>query len=554
MAKPGFKYPRLRVAVLLGMVFLGATALLARSIDLQVINRSFYQGQGDARHLRDVGVPAVRGRIFDRNGDPLAISTPVESVWAIPRDLLAEPGQVEVLAEALQMDAEPLAQRLAQRSAQDFVWLRRHVNPDVAVAIEQLDLPGVHLSREYRRFYPAGEAVSHVLGFTDIDDRGQEGLELAFDEWLTGQSGVKRVLRDRRGRVIEQVELVKPAQSGRDLTLSIDRRLQYVAYRELKGAVVEHKARSATCVILEATTGEILALVNLPSFNPNSRQRDAGDGVRNRALTDFFEPGSVIKPFAIMAALESGRFDEKTLLDTAPGTMKIGQYTIRDTSNHGLMDVRSILVESSNVGMSKLALSLKAEHMYDVLTRFGFGEVTGSGFPGESPGIVPGYDRWREVEQATISYGYGLTVTPLQLAQAFAAIADGGRMRPPTFVHGTQSPGVAVIDPTLSRRMVDLLEGVVVEGTGGQAKVANYRVAGKTGTSRKAGQSGYDERYIGTFAGIAPASDPKLVGVVVINDPQLEAYYGGDVAAPVFARVMAAALRLLNVPADGVET
>lgn len=554
MTKAGTKFPRLRVFVLLSMVFLAATALLARSIDLQVINRSFYQGQGDARHLRDVAVPAVRGRIFDRNGDPLAISTPVDSVWATPRDLLAEPGQVDALAAALQMDAEPLAQRLAQRVGQDFVWLRRHVNPDVAANIEALDLPGVHLRREYRRFYPAGEAIAHVLGYTDIDDRGQEGIELAFDEWLTGQSGVKRVLRDRHGRVIEQVELVRPARSGRDLKLSLDRRLQYVAFRELKAAVVEHKAKSATCVVLDSSSGEILALVNLPSFNPNTRQRTADESIRNRALTDFFEPGSVIKPFAILAALESGRFDETSLLDTSPGTMQIGQYTIRDAANYGMTDVAGVLVKSSNVGMSKLALSLKAEHMHDILTRFGFGEVTGSGFPGESPGIVPSYDRWREVEQATISYGYGLTVTPLQLAQAFAAIADDGRMRPPTFVHGSESPGVAVIDPTLSRRMVALLEGVVVDGTGSRARVANYRVAGKTGTSRKAGQGGYDERYVGTFAGVAPASNPRLVGVVVINDPQLEAYYGGDIAAPVFSRVMAAALRLMNVPADGVET
>jgi cell division protein FtsI (penicillin-binding protein 3) len=424
------------------------------------------------------------------------------------------------------------------------------LHPDVAAEIESLGLHGVFLQKEYRRFYPAGEVTSHVIGFTNIDDVGQEGLELAYDDWLAGKPGLKRVIRDRLGRTVEHVEVVREAEPGRDLNLTIDRRLQYLAYRELKRAVLKHGARSGSVVLLDAKSGEVLAMVNQPSYNPNHSDIDS-EGLRNRAITDVFEPGSVMKPFAVASALETGRWTPTTPIDTTPGRINIGRHTISDHHNYGPIDVTRLITKSSNVAATKIALDLEPEHMWSTYNRFGFGDVTGTGFPGESAGVLRNHRRWRRVEQATLSYGYGISVTVLQLAEAFAALADEGRLRRPSLVMGATNPPTSVLDPRLARQVAAMLETVTgPEGTGKSARVKNYRVSGKTGTSRKASASGYASRYIASFAGFAPSSDPRLVAVVVVNDPSGDQYYGGLVAAPLFSTVMEGALRLMNVPPD----
>jgi cell division protein FtsI (penicillin-binding protein 3) len=553
--KPRTRQPnyRLRLQVIAMVLVLAATGLIGKALAVQVLGKEFYQRQGDARYLRSITIPAYRGMITDRNGEPLAVSTPVASLWADPREVLDEGRQrIPELAEALGIGEEPLMQRLVQRQDKEFVYLKRHISPDEAAEVNDLGIPGVHVQREFRRYYPAGEALAHVIGFTDIDDHGQEGLELAFEDWLTGKAGSKRVLQDRRGHRVEDVDLIQAAQPGKDLALSIDRRIQYLAYRELKAAIAEHGASSGSVVVLDVPTGEVLAMVNQPSYNPNQRDRQRGGTVRNRAVTDVFEPGSTIKPFTVTAALESGKFDGQTMVDTNPGRIEIGTYTVRDVRNFGNIDVTTIITKSSNVGAIKLARSIDAEAHYDVLRRFGFGSISGSGFPGESPGVLPDYRRWREVERAALSYGYGLSVTPLQLATAYTALANGGRMRAPTFVKGGSNPEASVVDPALAQTMLGMLE-TVTGPTGGAraASIPYYRVGGKTGTSRKAGGGGYqDKRYISLFAGIAPISAPRLVCVVVINDPTGSAYYGGLVSAPVFGRVIGGALRLMDIPPD----
>ena len=525
-------------------------ALVARAVNLQVMETDFLQGQGEARFLREVEVPTRRGNILDRGGEPLAVSTPVDSVWVHPGELLQNPEDIGPLAALLGGDAEEIERRLNQRSAREFVWLRRRLHPDVAAGIAALDLHGVYLQKEYRRFYPAGEVAGHVIGFTNIDDVGQEGLELTYNDWLQGKPGLKRVVRDRMGRTVEHVELLREAEHGHDLTLTLDRRLQYLAYRELKRTVLKHGARSGTVILLDIPSGEVLAMVNQPSFNPNQPNLDS-DGMRNRAVTDVFEPGSVMKPFAVAAALEAGLVEAHTPIDTTPGSINVSGHTISDHHNYGPIDVTRVITKSSNVGATKLALMMQPEQMWGVYDRFGFGDVTGIGFPGESAGVLRNYRRWRRVEQATLSYGYGLSVTPLQLASAFAALADEGRFHRPSLIHGSANPAVSVMDPVIARQVAIMMETVTgPEGTGKQARVENYRVSGKTGTSRKASAAGYASRYIATFAGFAPSSNPRLVCIVVINDPSDGQYYGGAVAAPLFASVMAGALRLLDVPPD----
>ncbi|MFK7955802.1 MAG: peptidoglycan D,D-transpeptidase FtsI family protein [Lysobacterales bacterium] len=539
-----------RFYALLLTLGLCAVALLARAIDLQVLRQDFYQNEGDARHVRQVEIAASRGMILDRNGEALAISTPVQSIWTKPRELLAEPDGVGRLAAVLKIDEDELTRRLSQRSEKSFVYVKRRVTPALADAVAALDLPGVQMEREYQRFYPAGEVAAHVLGFTDVDDQGQEGLELSFDEWLRGSPGAKRVIKNRLGQTIENVELVNAATPGRTLTTSIDRRLQYLAYRSLKSAVLEFGARSGSAVVLEVSSGEVLAMVNQPSYNPNQRS-GRYERMRNRAITDFFEPGSVIKPFSIAAALESGQYAPGTAVETAPGYQQLGAYTVRDAVNYGTLDLTGIITKSSNVGISRLALTLDARHLWDVYHRFGFGEITGSGFPGESPGMLPEHTRWRDVEKAAVSYGYGLSTTPLQIAQAYAAIANNGRIRAPSFIKGSVNPDRAVVDPTIAAQLKAMMETVTTGGgTGTRAAVPHYRVAGKTGTSRKASAQGYNDRYVATFAGFAPASSPRVVVVVSVNDPSSEQYYGGQIAAPTFRTVMEGALRLLDVPPD----
>jgi cell division protein FtsI (penicillin-binding protein 3) len=541
-----------RLYVVLMVLVLAATALIVRAVDLQVVRKNFYQQQGDARFLREVPIPVSRGTVFDRNGEPLAVSTPVESVWCDPGAVLEQPERIPELAKALGVDAAALKQKLEQHQDREFLYLKRQLNPDDAQAILALGIAGVSSQREYKRFYPGGEVTAHVLGVTNIDDRGQEGLELSFDDWLAGKPGAKRVIRDNKGNIVENVELVREPRPGRDLTLSIDRRIQYLAYRDLKAAIIDHHAKSGSMVVLDATNGEILAMVNQPSYNPNAPAADPAYR-RNRAVTDVVEPGSTMKPFTIATALQSGKWTPDTPIDTNPGTFVLAGHIIRDVTNHGLLTVTGVITHSSNIGAAKIALTLPNEDMYDMDHRFGFGESTGSGFPGESPGLLPPARSWGVIEKATIAYGYGLNVTTLQLAQAYAALADGGRLRSPTFVKGVRNPPVAVIDPQLAHTIVKMLETVVAPGgTALRAAVPNYLVAGKTGTSRQAVAGGYESRYISLFAGIAPASNPRLVAVVVIHDPQ-GGYFGGTVAAPVFSQVMTGALRLLDIPPDNVQ-
>jgi cell division protein FtsI (penicillin-binding protein 3) len=547
MAPPG------RLYAFLLLFLLCSVALVARAVNLQVVDAEFLQGQGEARFLREVEIPTRRGNILDRNGEPLAVSTPVDSVWVNPQVLLQSPEDIARLADALEVHADDIQRRLTQRATREFVWLRRRLDPATSERIRSMELAGVFLQKEYRRFYPAGEVTSHVIGFTNIDDVGQEGLELAYNDWLQGKPGLKRVIRDRLGRTVEHVEIVREAIPGHDLHLTIDRRLQYLAYRELKSTVLKHGARSGSVVLLDIGTGEVLAMVNQPWYNPNKANFD-NDGLRNRAVTDVFEPGSVMKPFAVAAALESGRWTPTTPIDTTPGWINIAGHTISDHHNYGPIDVTRLITKSSNVAATKIALDLESEHLWSTYDRFGFGDVTGSGFPGESAGVLRNHRRWRRVEQATLSYGYGLSVTALQLAGAFAAIADDGRLRRPSLVMGASNPPASVLDPDIARQVAAMLETVTgPEGTGKAARVANYRVAGKTGTSRKASAAGYASRYIASFAGFAPVSDPRLVAVVVVNDPSGEQYYGGLVAAPLFATIMEGALRLLNVPPDDFE-
>jgi len=557
MAEPRADWPvcRRRLIALGVGLGLAALAMLAFAVRWQVVDAEYLQGEGEARFLRQVEIPTMRGRIIDRNGQPLAVSTPVESVWAHPGELLQAADRIPLLAGVLGENAEDIERRLTQRADRQFVWIVRRIRPELAERVRELDIPGVFLQREYRRFYPAAEVSAQVVGMTNIDEVGQEGLELAYDSWLTGQAGLKQVIQDRLGRTVENVELVREARPGRDLRLTLDRRLQFLAYRELVATIARHEARSGSVVVLDVETGGILAMVNHPSFNPNARERDNPEGIRNRAVTDVLEPGSVVKPFVVAAALEAGLARPDMLIDTAPGWVTVSGHRIEDIRNYGELTVTGVLTKSSNVGVVQLANAMDARHMWSMYSRLGFGRVTGSGFPGESAGVLRDHQRWRKLEQATLAYGYGLSVTPLQLARAMAAIADGGRLRQPSFILGSDNPVQNIMDPELARQLTGMLETVTgPDGTARRAAVAGFRVAAKTGTSRKVGVSGYSDRYVASIAGFAPVSDPEIVAVVVVQDPGGEAYYGGLVAGPLFGRVMDDALRLMNVPPDNIET
>lgn len=538
---------------LLSLFTICMIGLLFRAVHLQVSNKEFLQDHGDARALRIVEIPAHRGMITDRNGESLAISTPVNSIWAVPRKVMDSGLKLDRLAEYLQIDEDELTNLLKDRVGRQFVYLKRHVAPALAEQVMLLDIPGISLQREYRRYYPAGEVTSHVLGFTNIDDSGQEGIELAYDSWLKGSPGSKRVLKDRLGRVIENIESITTPDTGNELVLAIDRRVQYLAYRELKTAVNHYKARAGTLVMLDVKTGEIIALVGQPSYNPNNRTGLKSSNYRNRALTDVFEPGSTLKPFTIAAALESGLYNIKTTIDTRPGFFKVGGHTIRDHKDYGVIDLTTIIKKSSNIGASKIALSLEPLDVWSTLTKVGFGQITGSGFPGESSGYLNPYNNWSEVEQATMSFGYGISVTALQLAQAYMPFATDGTMLPVSFLKVTEPVnGTQVFSAKVAKQVRTMLETVVeTGGTGQKASIEGYRIAGKTGTVHKTVVGGYSEdRYLSLFAGMAPASNPRLIAVVIIDEPQGDYYYGGLVAAPVFSNVMAGALRLLDIPPD----
>jgi len=544
-----------RVTLVLVFFSMVAAALTARAVHLQVLNKEFLNQQADTRHLRRERISAHRGTITDRNGEPLAISTPVDSVWANPKELAPAVDEVPQLARTLGLDPQLLMRRITRSMDKEFLYLKRHLSPEQAQQVLALKLPGVNVQREYRRYYPAGEVTGHLVGFTDIDDEGQEGLELAFNHWLGGESGAKRVLKDRLGRSVENVESIRPARHGKILRTSIDLRIQYLAYRTLKAAIQSYNAESGSIVVLDVKTGEVLAIVNQPTYNPNDRSQFSAERYRNRAVTDIFEPGSSIKPLVVAAALESGEFRPSSIIDTAPGYVTVGAKTIEDRRNLGRVSLTTILARSSNVGVTKLAMSLQPDQLWQTMTEFGLGSLTSSAFPGESAGLLTHFSNWKPISQATLAYGYGVSVTALQLAQAYSALGNGGRLYPVSLV-ALESPidGQQVIAADNAAAVRRMLEEVVRPGgTGTKAAVAGYRVAGKTGTAWKFAAGGYSEdKYISIFAGLAPASDPQLAAVVVIDEPSGELYYGSDVAAPVFADVMTESLRLLAVPPDAL--
>lgn len=544
----------LRALFAFGLLVAAAAGLLWRAIHLQLVDHGFLAGQGDARFSRIVSIAAHRGMITDRYGEPLAVSTPVDSVWVNPKELALATDQIPPLAAALHLDEEGLTRHVTSNLDREFLYVARHLPPADAERARSLDIPGVYLSREYQRFYPAGEVTGHVLGFTDVDDAGQEGLELAFDHWLAGEDGAKRVIQDRYGRIVQDVEGIRPARPGRDLTLSIDLRLQYLAYRELKRAVRDQRARAGSLVILDVQTGEVLAMVNQPPFNPNDREQKAPELYRNRAATDILEPGSAMKPFFVAAGLAAGKYDSHSIIDTSPGYIKVGSRIFPDEHDLGRVDIATILAKSSNVGMAHIALSLPAKLIWSTLAGVGFGRVTTSGFPGESAGLLSDSAHWRPIGIVTMSHGYGISVTPLQLAHAYATIGALGVSRPVTFLRvDGPPPGMRVLDERVCRELLGMLESVVTQegATGRKAAIPGYRVSGKTGTAWKATAGGYStDLYMSVFAGVAPASDPRLAAAVVIDEPSAGEHLGGDVAAPVFSAVVGGALRLLGVPPD----
>ncbi|MDR5868365.1 peptidoglycan D,D-transpeptidase FtsI family protein [Halomonas koreensis] len=545
-----------RYRLMLGLVLLGLALLAGRIVDLHVFDRSFLQGQGDARTLRVEPIPAHRGMITDRHGEPLAISTPVVTLWANPQDLPDDRIQRLRLARALGQDLEALEARIERYADREFMYLRRRLTPEAAQRVLDLRIPGVHKREEYKRYYPAGEVVAQLIGVTNIDDQGQEGLELAYQPYLSGEPGRRRVLKDRRGRLVRDLAVLREAQPGGDLTLSIDQRLQYMAYRELKAAVDEHAADGGVLVMLDARTGEVLAMANQPSYNPNDRAGLDPEGLRNRAIVDVFEPGSVMKPLAMSALLETGRFPPDTRVDTSPGWMVIDGYTIKDVVNYGELSLSGILEKSSNIGMAKLTLELDDPVVPERYRALGFDRAPGTGFPGEAGGSVPAPMRWSSSQWAALSYGYGLSVSALQLASAYTAITNHGERLPPSLLRLPEAPaGQPVVEPGVADRVLGMMDRVVEPGTGARrALVPGYSVAGKTGTVRKTGGGGYQEdAYRSLFVGIAPVSDPRLIAVVMIDHPRGGDYYGGAVAAPVFSRVAGNALRILDVPPDRID-
>ncbi len=543
--------PVWRRRVLLLSVLSGFMLLVIQSVNLQSTNKAFLQKKGGDRYIRTLELQADRGKIKDRRGEILAGSSPVGSVWVNPSVVKITEKQKLALAQLLDIKAATLDQKVGNKQ-KEFVYIKRRISPDLAEKVNALNIAGIYLEREYKRFYPAGEVTSHVVGFTGVDGNGQEGLELVRNSELTGQAGQRRVIKDRAGQIVEELEVVREPSDGRELTLSIDRRIQYLVFRELSKAIEQHKAKAGSAVILDAKTGEVLAMVNLPTYNPNNPTNIKGK-TRNRALTDVFEPGSTMKPITAAAALEFGGYLTTTKVDTAPGYMTIGPATIHDTHSYAELTVAEVVKKSSNVGSAKIALSLDKKKLWNVFNQLGFGEKTDIGFPGEVRGKVRDYKTWRPIEQATMSYGHGISVTLLQLARAYTVFANDGELLPVSLIKLDKAPeGQTVFSAVVANNVKDMLELVVEEGgTGTKAQVAGYRVAGKTGTAHKLGANGYErDKYVGSFVGLAPASNPRLIMAVMIDEPTNGQYYGGTVAAPVFSSVMSEVLRLLAVPQD----
>lgn len=547
------KLPAWRRRLLLVVVLIGFAALLGRSVYLQSFHKRFLQEKGDARYSRTLSLSAHRGKITDRYGELLAISSPVESVWANPSDVTISAVQTKKLAELLELKVGAIDKKLAN-SEREFVYLKRRISPELAAQIMKLGISGIYLQREYKRYYPAAEVTAHLVGFTGMDDKGQEGFELAMNDALSGKAGSRQVIKDRSGHIIEDLVAVKVPQDGHDVALSIDRRIQYLAHRELLKAVEMYKAKAGAAIVLDAKTGEVLAMTNVPSYNPNNPVNIAGK-TRNRAIIDMFEPGSTMKPMTVAAGLESGQYQPDTKIITAPGYMSIGRATIHDAHAHDVLSVAEVIQKSSNVGAAKIALSLDRQYMWSTFNQMGFGAKTNVGFPGEAAGRVRNYKTWRPIEQATMSYGHGISVTLLQLARAYTVFANDGELKPVSLLKLKDAPvGTQVFSAKTAQQMKDMLEMVVMPGgTALKAQVLGYRIAGKTGTTHKLGPNGYEKhKYVGSFVGMAPASNPRLIMAVMIDEPSVEKeqYFGGIVAAPVFSAVMTDTLRMLAIPQD----
>ncbi len=544
--------PAYRSQLLMFCVALGFVALAARAVWLQVFSQDFLQRQGEVRYARTIELPASRGKIFDRNGVVLASSLPARAVWAAPEQVDATPEQLARLARLLGMREGELNRRLADND-RSFVFLKRQVEPDVAEQVARLEIPGIHQQREYKRHYPEGETVAHVIGFTNVEDVGQEGVELAKNAVLSGQPGSRRVIRDRLGRVVEDVGATREPHNGSDLALSIDSKVQYLAFNAVREAVEEHRARAGAAVVIDVRSGEILALANWPTFDPNSREKLSGAQLRNRVLTDTFEPGSTMKPFTAALALELGLMRPDTVIQTDPGRLTVGGRTIGDSRRHGELTVAEVIQKSSNVGTAKMALEMQPQQMWEFYTRLGFGQAPRIGFPGAVAGRVRPYRSWKPIEQVTMSYGHGLSVSLLQLAHAYSVFARDGELVPLSMfrVDGGEVDGVEVISPETARAVRQMLE--LAAGPGGtapRAQIAGYRVAGKTGTAHKQENGRYVRKYISSFVGFAPVSDPRVIVAVMLDEPSAGKYYGGVVAAPVFARITGDSLRALRIPPD----
>ncbi len=546
---------RPRHFVLTGLFTLALVGLVGRSSYLAVTEREFLQNQGETRATRVAEIRAHRGVISDRNGDPMAVSTPVVSVWTDPSVDRLDARELVLVAELLDRPVDGLMKRLERSKHTQFVYLARRVSPAIARSLRSLEIPGIRFKREYRRFYPSGEISAHVVGRTDIDDVGQEGIELSMDHVLRGVPGSKRVLTDRRGQRVRDLDFYDAPDFGDDVELSIDLRLQFLAYRELKSAVEHSGARSGSVVTLDVTTGDVLALVNQPSYNPNRVGARDFDGMRNRAITDLYEPGSTAKPFAILAALETGRYWPDTVIDTAPGYLMVGRKLIEDPLNRGQLTLAEVLARSSQVGVAKIALGLEGSHLYDVFHRSGLGSIPATGLPGEVSGLLTDRDIDNPIVRASLAYGYGVTVSAMQLAQSYLTIASGGVRRQVNLIRGLpRASEERVFEESDVVSLLRMMEGVASsKGTAPKAQVPGFAVAGKTGTSRKVTSGAYDDtRHVALFAGIAPSRDPKVVVVVIINEPLGEHVGGGEVAAPVFARILARSLRILGVAPENL--
>lgn len=549
-----------RFMLILGFLLFFACAIAARIVYLHVFHHEFLAMQGDARAMRHIPIPAHRGVITDRNGEPLAVSTPVMTLWANPKELMKDKARWAELAGALELKPAELAQKIEANAGREFMYLARRLTPEHGQKVLDRKIAGVYSREEFQRFYPAGEVAAQLVGFTNIDDRGQEGIELAFDQWLTGVPGKRQVIKDRRGDLIRDLQVKENAKPGKELALSIDLRLQYLAHRELRNTILEFEAKAGSLVMIDVRTGEILAMVNHPTYNPNNRRSLDPQATRNRALIDVFEPGSTVKPFSIAAAIGTGRWQPESKVDTGNGQMRIGRYTIRDVSRGGNLNLTEVLMKSSNVAISKIALDIGAQPVYDVMQGVGFGADTGLGFPGERVGQLPMHRKWGQAETATLAYGYGVSVTAVQLAHAYAVLGNQGRNMPLSLLRRDREveQGAQVIDPKISRDVMKMLQAVVEENGGGgaRAKVVGYHVGGKSGTAKKlATGGGYTKNsYRSLFSGVGPVDNPRVATVVVIDEPSKGGYYGGLVAAPVFGRVMAGALRILNVRPDNLPT